>query len=239
MKQLLQNVVLKPKVNVKEAIRYLGYRKAMPDEEMLVGIESAARETEQVAMPRFVCARCALTREGDMLTVTGTSLRLEGKAIARHLKASCECVLMAATLGVGIDTLSRRYQTVSPLRALLVDACANALIEDLCDKIQAAAERETCNTHEKLTWRFSPGYGDLPLSVHSIFLPLFDTGRRMGLFETPEHLLTPQKSVTAIMGIVPRTEQISEKGCEACAGRENCNYAQEGADGDTQRTHET
>ena len=237
MKILLQNKVFTPKVNIKEAVRYLGYRKVMPDEEMLQGIESAARETEQAAAPRFVCAQFSLTRSGDMLSVADTSLQLQGKAIARHLKNANECLLMAATLGVDIDTLSRRYQTVSPLRALLVDACANSLIEDLCDRIQSAAEQETCDANQKLTWRFSPGYGDLPLTVHSAFLPLLDTGRKMGLYETQQHLLTPQKSVTAIMGIVPRTEHTPPKGCDACTERENCNYAQEGTDGDTQRAH--
>lgn len=237
MKQLLQNVVFAPKVNMKEAIRYLGYRKAMPDEEMLDGIETTARETEQAAVPRFVCAQFSLSRDGDGLAITDTSLQLEGKAIARHLKNANECLLMAATLGVGIDALSRRYQTVSPLRALLLDACANSLIEDLCDQIQSAAEQEICGQSQKLTWRFSPGYGDLPLTVHSVFLPLLDTGRRMGLYETQQHLLTPQKSVTAIMGIVPREEKAQKKGCDVCDGRENCNYAQEGTDGDTQRAH--
>ncbi len=237
MRLLLQDRSFTPEVDIKEAIRYLGYRKIAPDEDMLRDIEAAARETEQVATPRFVCAKFPLARSENVLTVADTPLVLEGKAIARHLQHADECVLMAATLGVGIDNLCRRYQAVSPLRALLIDACANSLIEDYCDRIQAAAGEEACREDEKLTWRFSPGYGDLPLTIHRTFLPLLDTGRKIGLTETAQHLLTPLKSVTAIMGIVPRTDKPLPKGCDTCAGRENCNYAQEGTGCGAERTN--
>lgn len=237
MRQLLQGKMFAPKVDIKEAVRYLGYRKVTPDDDMLRDITAAAREVEQAAVPRFVCAQFPLMQGDGVLSVADTTLVLEGKAIARHLKNSRQCVLMAATLGASIDALSRRYQAISPLRALLADACANALIEDYCDMVQAAAEQEACAADEKLTWRFSPGYGDLPLTVHRVFLPLLDAQRKIGLAETAQHLLTPQKSVTAIMGIVSRRSDMPAGGCAECTNRESCSYTQEDADACTERTH--
>ncbi|MFA9381727.1 MAG: vitamin B12 dependent-methionine synthase activation domain-containing protein, partial [Acetanaerobacterium sp.] len=224
MKLLLQNRDFSPQVDMKEAVRYLGYRKITPDDDMMRAIELAAHEAQETAIPRFVCAQFALSREGGVLSLADTQLVLEGKAITRHLRNAQHCILFAATLGTAVDMLSRRYQSVSPTRALLVDACANTLIEDLCDRVQAAAEAEVCGAKERLTWRFSPGYGDLPLTVHRKFLPLLDTQRRIGLTETEQHLLTPQKSVTAIMGIVPRTQEQTSGGCAVCEGRDNCSY---------------
>ncbi|MCR5275107.1 MAG: Vitamin B12 dependent methionine synthase activation subunit, partial [Clostridiales bacterium] len=48
---------------------------------------------------------------------------------------------------------------------------------------------------------FSPGYGDLPIEVQKEFLPLLDAERRLGITLSDSYLMSPSKSVTAIIGI--------------------------------------
>ena len=49
--------------------------------------------------------------------------------------------------------------------------------------------------------RFSPGYGDLPLSMQTDIFRVLDCPRKVGLTLNNSLLMSPSKSVTAIMGI--------------------------------------
>ncbi len=196
----------------------------IPDDDMMRTILTVSGEVEAAATPRCVCARFELIREQDTPVLLGTAFALQGKAIGRHLTKADKCIVLAATLGVGVDTIVRRYQAASPHRALIADACANALIEDFCDQIQEAAKTATCGEAQMLTSRFSPGYSDMPLETHDWLLPLLDTNRKIGLFKTPQQLLTPMKSVTAFMGIVPRLENRNRSFCANCTENTRCQY---------------
>ena len=58
------------------------------------------------------------------------------------------------------------------------------------------------------TWRFSPGYGDRPLSMQDDLLAAVEAGKRIGLATTQGHMLTPMKSVTAIIGLQDMTKEL-------------------------------
>lgn len=51
--------------------------------------------------------------------------------------------------------------------------------------------------------RFSPGYGDLPLSLQPAMLRLTGADRMLGVQAGPSFLMTPMKSVTAVVGLAP------------------------------------
>ena len=94
----------------------------------------------------------------------------------------------------------RRAQVDDMAKALWLDAAASAAIEEVCDEAQRqiALELECA-----LTARFSCGYGDLPLVIQPQFLSLLDAGRKIGLSASTSGMLTPIKSVTAVIGILP------------------------------------
>ena len=50
--------------------------------------------------------------------------------------------------------------------------------------------------------RFSPGYGDLPLSLQPEVIRATGADRRLGITLSSSLLMTPKKSVTAIKGII-------------------------------------
>ena len=64
-----------------------------------------------------------------------------------------------------------------------------------------------------LTGRFSPGYGDCPLTLQQPFAIALDTVRGLGMAVTPENLLTPRKSVTAILGVADHPVTGARAGC--------------------------
>ena len=135
--------------------------------------------------------------------------------------AECgRAVLLACTLGSGFDARLAAAQARDMARAVIVDACGSALVENGCD----AAEREIAARFPGLylTDRFSPGYGDLPLSLQPAVCAALDTPRRLGLYVTESLLLNPVKSVTAVIGLSDRPQMARIRGCAYCQMRQTC-----------------
>ena len=123
-------------------------------------------------------------------------LTLASRDLWRCLRGAREAYLFAATLGHDVDRLIRKYAALSAADLLIVQAIAATAIEQYIDD-------ETASWGEKLLPRYSPGYGDLPLSVQPDFLAALDARKTLGITLTETFLMIPSKSVTAIIGIQP------------------------------------
>lgn len=55
-----------------------------------------------------------------------------------------------------------------------------------------------------------------------------DTVRGCGLAVTPQHLLTPRKSTTAILGIADHPVTGTRAGCATCHLKETCSFRKRG-----------
>ena len=51
------------------------------------------------------------------------------------------------------------------------------------------------------TGRFSPGYGDMPLDLQGDIIAILEARKWLGLTLSEAKLMSPQKSVTALIGI--------------------------------------
>lgn len=118
---------------------------------------------------------------------------LPGESVKKHLAGCTSFYYFAATLGQAVDVLINKTQLVSMSRAVVIDALAGALLEEYCDKVCAALP-------ETATTRFSPGYGDLPLSFQGTLLSACHS-QKLGIRALPSGLLVPCKSITAIIGV--------------------------------------
>ena len=128
--------------------------------------------------------------------------RVSSRDLSARLIGCHSVVVFVATVGLGIDRLMTRYGATSPTDALIVSAIGNERVEALCDAVcrdigKTASERGgACRT------RYSPGYGDLDLSVErDIFASLKPTAK-IGVALSENLLMTPIKSVSAIVGIM-------------------------------------
>lgn len=206
-----------------EVARYAGY-KALPTGRELESLEEALSAVKVVATPRFVARELPLHRQGDTLLLE--QLPLLGQDIRAHLEGSKSALLLAMTLGAGVDRLIRATSLRDMTGALLLDAAATALVEALGDW----GERMAANAcgDRFLTWRYSPGYGDWALSCQGALLAILDAHRKIGLSATETALLTPQKSVTALLGITERPNTGKRRGCATCNLYETCNFRKDG-----------
>lgn len=195
-----------PPINRKEILRYAGCAEA--DDATAALMEDCLGEAADALVYKVCYRELPVTVSGktcDFGTFSFSSGNLAG-----NLSGCDRVILFAATVGVGIDRLIHKYSRIAPSRALMMQAIGAERIEALCDLFCSDIEN-FCSDIEKemgasLRPRFSPGYGDLPLSVQKDIITLLDTPKRIGLSLNDSLLMSPTKSVTAFAGITNTTE---------------------------------
>lgn len=211
----------------REALRYLGVRggEATCEPSMLALLAECMEEAEQAAKRRFVMREhpLAFEEENGRLMVCGVIFRTDSRALGKNLK-DCESVLvMAATLGRDADRLLARSGALHVAKAAVFQAVFAAMIEEYCNGLCAGWKTEYEARGRFLRPRFSPGYGDFPLSTQETILNGLEAGKRIGLFLTDGYLMSPVKSVTAVIGVSRRPAPCVPEGCEACK-KSDCPY---------------
>ena len=209
-------------IPIDEVLRYLGAAGKDPGP-LLPLAEDCARELLGLARPRWIWRAfgCQETLEGVRLDC---GLLLPGEDLRRHLSGCREAVLLAATLSQGVDALLRRTQLCDLSRSLVLESCATAAIEEVCDRGEAVIRESYLG--RAITSRYSPGYGDLPVTLQGL-----DAPRQLGLCATGSSILTPRKSVTAVIGVREAGVETppQKRSCESCSLRESCAYRRAGS----------
>jgi len=206
---------------VSEAVRYLGYGKHVVDDRTMDLIEQSFTELEQVAQIRGVYQYFACNVEKDEVYVG--KMQIKSKDLAKNLKGCREVAMLGVTLGIDVDRLIRRYMVADMAKAVACQACAAAFLEEVCDEQQEKIEKEKAEEHLHIRPRFSPGYGDFDIHHQKDILRILDTHRKIGLSMTDSFMLTPTKSVTALIGICEENMQCHRTGCESCE-KQDCLY---------------
>ncbi len=211
-------------VDLKEALRFAGV--SHPDEAALRAAGQAAELTARCTAPRYIYRVFAVEHTENGVLLPEAGLLLPGNLAIAMLKESGRAILLLCTLGAAFDRLLRAAQARDMTQALFIDACGSAYVEQGCD----AAEAEIAARHPGLylTDRFSPGYGDLPLTVQPGLLRALDGERRLGVCAGSSCILNPMKSVTAVIGLSDRPQRARIRGCSFCALREGCVYRKRG-----------
>ncbi len=202
-----------------DALRYLGIR--APDAQWLARAEEMLALLREKCPPKFRWKLFPLERAEGGVALAGGFTACGG--MAEKMLADCHhAAVLVCTLGAGLDRLLATEQARDMARAALMDACASALVEEGCDAAEVEIRAHLPGKY--LTDRFSPGYGDLPLSLQPALLAATDAARRLGVQAAASYLLSPMKSVTAILGVADEPQPSRVRGCAYCALRGKCGY---------------
>ena len=123
------------------------------------------------------------------------------KNLMKSLSRCDEVIVFAATVGAGIDRLIKRYERNEPARALMLQALGAERVEALCDMFEYELRSDANAAGYKMYPRYSPGYGDLSIEVQTEMLRVLDAERRLGITLSQSYLMSPSKSVTAVIGL--------------------------------------
>lgn len=222
-----------------EALGYLGYTGQQVDESLLGRFHALADACEQQLSPSFAWAVFPLDEErtqwGDeaenpQIVLAGCGLVLAGHDICAHVRGACAVALLACTLGLPSERELRKHAAVSAADGLMYGAAASALVEACANTAESAVVAAAAQVGLHTNWRYSPGYGDLPLAVQPAFLRAVDATRRLGMSATSTCLLVPTKSVTAVVGLFdsPRAGADVRTACGTCQLRKSCQLRKQG-----------
>ncbi len=202
-----------PPVNIKEMMRYSGLPiKAAGDaarayangedfpEKALVEEALKLIDKELQFKVGFVMGRLKWDEDGFPVL----PFKQHSESLKSNLE-NCEIViLMASTIGAGIDKLIRRYERTNPALGMFMQGLGAERVESLTDTFNKEVHEAAAKMGYKDHARFSPGFGDVPINVQKDFLATLDAGRRMGILLSESYLMSPSKSVTAIIGLEKR-----------------------------------
>ena len=212
-------------LNTDEVLRYMGCPPEKADQALRGQVESCTRELLGAVRPRWSWRAVEISFEAGGVRLEN-GLLLPGEDLKAHLSGCGRAAIFCATLGAEADALIRRAERLDMGRALTLDCCASAAVEEACGQIEGELQGKFPGC--SFPFRYSPGYGDLPLEVQGPLLDLLDAPRRVGLCATDSHLLTPRKSVTAILGIADGPIEQTKRSCLGCPAQSGCQYRKAG-----------
>ena len=120
---------------------------------------------------------------------------IESANLYNVLKGCRYAFVLAVTTGIGVDRLLNKYSVTSTSKLFIGDAVGSAAAESFCDYMDNML-RKNNKPH-----RFSPGYGDLNLNIQPDLLSVLNASKNLGITVNNSLLMTPVKSITAIMGV--------------------------------------
>lgn len=187
-------------INKKEALRYMGIvsKESNVDFEALydecLALFNSVVNYRAVIAPISISCLC-----DDNLSLCFCNVK--SFHLSRNLQGMTEGYVFAATVGTAVDRLIMKYSRLEPSKAIVIDAIASAAVEGFCNKINDEYTRD-----KFFRFRFSPGYGDLPLEIQPKILEYLDAYRKLGISLSDNLFMSPTKSVTAIFGVSDNNE---------------------------------
>ncbi len=187
-----------PEIDRDEVLRYLGCGKSKPQD-----VAALIDKCVPMVMGKLsykVCYRSfGISFEEDVIDLGFA--KTESRALRKNLTGCTEIILFAATVGIEMDRLIAKYSSISQPEAVCLQAIGAERIEALCDVFNDEIKKYYEEKGLSSRPRFSPGYGDLPLSLQKDIFSVLDCSRKIGASLNESLLMSPSKSVTAIIGI--------------------------------------
>jgi len=173
-------------------------RLQIPRDFVLCGVDRCADRLREAMDCRYAYVRVPVDYPSDGVCRFDFG-EIASENLYGNLRGCGEAFLLAVTLGIGVDRLLHRLNLLSQAEHFITDGLASAAAEALCDEVNRRIGESLRN--EGLKPRFSPGYGDVPLSVQEPLLRRLRADQTLGVTLNSAYLMTPMKSITAIMGI--------------------------------------
>ncbi len=187
----LTNKLVCVPISEMEAARYLSAR----GDDVAGMIRDAGELCENAVRAAAVYEICDVNISTDRVDLGIFSAK--SRDLAKNLSGCKGAIVFCATVGIEFDRLVLKYSNVSPSKSVCIDAVGSERVEALCDLLCA----EFTEKYGALRPRFSPGYGDLDINIQREIFAALDCPRQIGLSLNESMLMTPKKSVTAIVGV--------------------------------------
>ena len=199
----------------------MGYTEE-PDARISAVIDECEQELLKEARPQFVWRVFNILRNEHELCLSDCDFALEGKDIAEHLRGCDKAAVVCSTLSSDADRYLKKLDVSDSMKALISDALANALIEQVNENARQdiLANMPGYST----TWCYGAGYGDFPLDCAPMLIASVDAVRKIGVCCTATKMLTPRKTIIGVIGLYRGELDKKRKSCEDCNAKDTCKF---------------
>jgi len=166
-------------------------------------IEGYLTEAQELIALRGTARRLSCRIEPPARVILSAGTVFESRKLTHFLKDADELLLMGATAGAAVmEAIQADTSGGNVTRGVVLDAAASETVDAALDWITAYF-RQLLRREGKalLNSRFSAGYGDFALENQRDMHRLLQL-EQLGVAITPACLLVPEKSVTAVTGII-------------------------------------
>lgn len=173
-------------------------------------IDECVKEVKEIA--HFKATAQKYTLRHHPLKIKELDLLLDSQDLEFYFKNCQSCLVVAYTLGIQIDRTIKYYEHIHMSKAVVFDAVSSRYLEECCDEYE-----KSLNLGQH-TFRFAPGYGDLPLALNYPLSQALKIDKVLGTSINKGGLLIPMKSMIGIIGIGDN----GQKSCFSCIRKEDC-----------------
>ena len=206
---MLDNVRVMPQIWAEPAERAVLGRLRTPAAKLGEHERARIAQIMRQAVEHCCCRACygvtAINFDCNVITLAdGTQWRSQG--LADNLAGAGSVVMFAVTAGSAvIEAAAREMAESESLRGAVFDAVGSEAVEQAADELEAHLRAEFARRGMVLSdRRFSPGYGDWSLSAQQDFFRLLPLEASLGLRLSKELMITPPKTITAVIGVRSR-----------------------------------
>jgi hypothetical protein len=188
---------------MKEIYRRIGMPQEAVEEHAGVAVtfDEALILAKPLVHPKGIYRISKIGRTGSVLRFENDFI-IDSPKVIRLLKESEMAVFFMTTIGSGLEALSAWYAEKGDMTlAFMLDAIASETADAAADALHRHVIRQEAKERGyRITPRFSPGYGDWPVTVQPEMLKITGGGR-IGISVTETCLMIPRKSVSAVFGL--------------------------------------
>lgn len=210
-------------IDRRSVCRYLGYTVDVdPSARISSLLDEYIEKTQHLIKPSYSYLIKDIEKvEGSRSFIKGPIV-FESEAIARMLERCEKIAVFILTIGSRLEeTVGQLADNNLIVEAYVLDAIGSSAADSLADLVQDKTRDEARAHGLCISRRFSPGYCDWDISQQEMVFPALN-GDSSGVFLNEEFMMTPQKSISGIIGIGLCDSGVdSYNPCKACSKR-NC-----------------
>lgn len=219
MNRKMESIHIEPTIENRELAKLLGgqEKKSLP-KSIRKKVRTARQKLNNLIKPSVhyrILQPGAMDNDVVQLdeTVEFTSAKL-----AKTLKNAEKIVCFVGTIGTGVEhEINRLLDKQKLADAYILDAMASVAVENMIDRFQDLMENRFSAEDRTVTYRFSPGYCDWPVTQQKKLFNIFDN-KEIDVELLDSCLMKPRKSVSGVFGITHQ-ESKSYNPCRDCPTR--------------------
>ena len=191
-------------INKKDVLSLLGYKtgKTKISKEFAEKLEKIFKLTYENGKGKgiYIIRKIKDINE-DKISFENTEFKLKSKNLSKLFEDSFAVIFFGITIGCWIENrITELNQDKKMNEALIYDAVGSEAVEGAANSINHFFDIEARQNRYSLTKRYSPGYGDLDISVQKQLYNELEL-EKLGIKIMDTNLLIPQKTITAFIGV--------------------------------------